>query len=453
MIYVAIFILLLVTIVGYVVGRHMKAKQQFQIKQHSDEKLYLKVLKNLDNRLSIDDAVKRFNLANYEQALRSIKEATHYPLTVNDRIQLLRTGDEKFPALYQALEEAKHNINILYYTINDDQTGQTFIDMLIKKAKAGVQVRLLVDGLGSRTFSKSEEYTACKKAGIACQIFSPTKPAFFIDLNFRNHRKIVVIDGRIAFTGGLNVGDEYVHKDKNKGYWRDIHVLIEGESVLLLQRIFATDWMYATHEQLAEDERFFPQYTETGTHKNKTDTALIQVIPSGPDMKTHTLKAALKDIILSAQNRIWLGTPYFVPDKTVMDALQEACAKGIDVRLLIPKRTDSTLVQYASYYYLEELMYSGARIYCYEKGFYHSKIALIDNHICKIGSSNYDNRSFHYNFEDDILIYHQETCAQVQQIFEEDLQNCYRLQFDHLDQRKIWERVATKISLSLAPWL
>lgn len=451
--YLLVIGLLILVIAGYIIARHYISIKQYEQKQKTDETLYQNVLKNIDRRLSVTDSVSRFALTSYEQTLRSIKNTTHFPLTENDRIKILTTGVEKYPVLHQSIAKAKHHIHVLYYTIKDDQTGQQLINLLIKKAQEGIEIRLLVDGLGSKAFSESKEYKRCQQAGIKCATYAPAKIHYLLDFNFRNHRKIVVIDGRIGFTGGLNIGDEYVHKDKSKGYWRDIHMLIEGEAVLLLQRIFATDWYYVFQEKLTEDHAYFPQYTEEGTHQNQQDTALVQVIPSGPDMKKDTIKNALKEIIDLAQRKVWLGTPYFIPDQTVMDALINAVRRGIEVILVVPKRTDNPLVHFASQHYFDTLIRSGIKVYCYEKRFYHSKIALIDDQISMVGSANFDKRSFHYNFEAELLIYQQETSAQMEHIFTEDIQNSYLLQTKQIHNRPVWQKAATILCLPLSQWL
>jgi cardiolipin synthase len=451
-------IIALIVLIGlFFFGNQIRLRKQYEKKQSVDSKLFQKVLNNMDQHLSVEEASRRFQIFEHLPLLCSIKERTHFPLTQNDRITILKNGTETFPALLKEIEQAKHHIHLLFYTVQDDQIGNQLLDLLIKKAEEGVEVRLLVDGVGSKALLKTAG-ERLKKSGIHFAVFSPPKLSFLLHLNFRNHRKIAVMDGRVGLIGGLNVGDEYLHKDSKLGYWRDIHVLIEGESVLLLQRIFATDWNYVTNNKIAENPQYFPQYTKEGTqksqeHTGKSNTALVQVVPSGPDMKSDVVNLLYKEMILSAKKKIWLATPYFIPDQTIMDALIEARNKGIEVSIIVPKNTDNFLIQAASYHYFQPLLRSGVQIYQYKKGFYHAKIALVDDQLAKIGSANLDQRSFHYSFEAGLFIYHKETCEQVKQIFEQDFKDCTLLEDKQVKGRSFLQRTATQLSLLLAPWL
>lgn len=454
--FLTLTILIIVLLVGiFSFGNHFRLKKQYEKKQHADAKLFQPVLHNMDQHLSMDEAKKQFHIDQHDSLLQFIKQKTNFPLTQNDRVQVLLNGEQKYPALFEAIKEAKHHIHLLYYTVQDDQIGKKLQQLLIKKAQQGVEVRLLVDGVGSKELTKSTTaFRNLEEAGVECAVFAPPTVSFLLHLNFRNHRKIVVVDGRIGFTGGLNIGDDYLHKNPTKGYWRDIHVLVEGESVLLLQRIFATDWYYVTNKKVKEDKQFFPQFTQEGTQQTDTETAaLAQVIPSGPDMRLDVMKQVYKELILSAKKKVWLATPYFVPDDMIMSALKEARKKGVEVALLVPKKTDNVFVQAASYHYFQPLLRAGVKIYQYKKGFYHAKMALVDDEVAKIGSANLDQRSLNYSFEAGLFIYHQETCQKVKEIFEYDFKDCTRLQPTQLRSRSLWQRMGTQFSLLLAPWL
>jgi cardiolipin synthase len=448
-------ILVILLLVGvFVFCSHVRLKKQYKKKQQADAKLFQPVLENMNQHLSAEEAKRKFNIGQHGFLLHSIKEKTKYPLTQNDRIEVLLNGDQKYPALFKSIEQAQHHVHLLYYTVQNDQIGQELQQLLIKKVKQGVEVRLLIDGVGSKELLKSKSVLKhLKEAGVECAVFAPQKLSFLLRLNFRNHRKIAVIDGRVGFTGGLNVGDEYLHKDPKKGYWRDIHVLVEGESVLLLQRIFATDWYYVTNKKVKEDEQFFPQFTQEGTQQSDTDTALVQVVPSGPDMDLDVMKHVYKDMFLSAKEKIWIATPYFAPDQMIMNALKEARKKGVEISLLVPKKTDNALVQAASFHYLLPLLYAGVKIYQYQKGFYHAKMALVDDKVAEIGSANLDQRSLNYSFEAGLFIYHKETCQEVKEIFEQDFKDCTLLQPSQVKNRSFLQRIGTQFSVLLAPWL
>lgn len=433
-------------------GNHVRTKKQYTKKEHIDHSLYKEVLKRLDEHLPLQKAINRFNI-HHDTLLQSIQHHTNFPLTQNDRIKLLVNSEEKFPALFAEIENAKHHIHVLYYTIRDDEIGSELLRRLREKAKQGVEIRILVDGIGSKDFINSDSFKQLNEEGIHCKAFAPPKLSFLFHLNFRNHRKIVVIDGRVAFTGGLNVGDEYEHKDPKKGYWRDMHLLIEGESVLLLQRMFATDWYYVTEEKIKEDNQYFPQFTKEGTQTEAKRTALAQVIPSGPDMKQFVARDVYRDMIHATQRMIWLATPYFIPDKTIQESIIKIAQQGKEVLLLVPKKTDNPLVQHAAYHYYEQLLKAGVQIYLYEKGFYHGKVALVDDIVTKVGSVNMDQRSFHYSFEVGVFMYHEQTAQRMKEIFEEDLAVSTKLTQEDIKQRSWWKKALTPVCLLFARWL
>jgi cardiolipin synthase len=409
--FIFVFIVIFISVNQY------KLKKQYEKKQHEDEKLYRQV----------EDKIKRF------------------PFTENKNVRILLNGEEKYPALFQDIKEANESIHLLYYTLRDDQIGTNLQRLLIEKAAQGVKIRLIVDGVGSKGLAKNS-IQKLKEAGIDVGAFAPPSFTFLFHLNYRNHRKIVVIDGKIGYTGGLNVGDEYLHKDPKHGYWRDIHLRIVGESVLLLQRIFARDWYYTTDSKISENDRLFPS---PGLHGG----VLAKVIPSGPDMAKPLIKDVYLQMILTAKKRIWISTPYFVPDLEMLTALIEARKKGVEICLLVPKKTDNLLVQAASYHYFQALLKHGVKIYRYNKGFYHGKMVLIDKEIGKIGSANFDQRSFYYSFEAGLFFKDQNICKQIEQIFIGDFKDCTLLEAKQLRKRSLWERTVTQFSLLLAPWL
>jgi cardiolipin synthase len=401
----------------FILGNHYKLKKQYEKKKHEDEKLYRQV----------EDKIKQF------------------PFTENTDIRILLNGEEKFPTLFQDIKEAQESIHLLYYTLRDDQIGTDLQRLLIERAAKGVKIRLLVDGVGSKELSK-ESIMKLKDAGIDVGVFAPPSFAFLFHINYRNHRKVVVIDGKIGYTGGLNVGDEYLHKDAKHGYWRDVHVRTVGESALLLQRIFARDWYYTTNLKISEDDQLFPSLPIQ-------DGVLAKVIPSGPDMAKPLIKQVYLEMISNAKERIWISTPYFVPDQEMMKALKEARKKGVEICLLVPKKTDNLLVQAASYHYFQSLLKHGVNIYLYNKGFYHAKMILVDQEIGKIGSANFDQRSFYYSFESGLLFHNEIICKKMEQIFIADFKDCTLLEVKQIRKRSIWERTMTQFSLLLAPWL
>ncbi|GGK25161.1 cardiolipin synthase [Caldalkalibacillus thermarum] len=444
---------LAVLAVAYVAGQHVYLRRQFQKKAQADQRLFQRVRHNLNERLSVQEAEQRFKLEPHTEVLRFIQGNTDFPLTQNDRLRILNNGEALFPALFEEIDKAQHHVHILFYTVQDDHISNQLFEKLEQKVQEGVEIRLLVDGVGSHTLIGGERFKALQKQGIQCGVFAPPRLRFLPYMHFRNHRKIVVIDGKVAFTGGLNVGDEYLHRDPNTGFWRDVHVLIEGESVLLMQRIFATDWYYTTGEMLEENDQYFPTFTRQETHQRDQQTILAQVVPSGPDMTRPIAKDSYLIAIHKAKKRIWLGTPYFVPDQEIIEALNAARKRGVEVKLIVPKRTDNPFVHYASFHFHKQLLPAGVEIYLYHKGFYHAKMALVDDYIANIGSVNLDRRSFHFDFEAGLFIYDRHVYRQVEAIFKQDLQDCRQLKAEQLFQQPWWIRTATQLSLLMAPWL
>jgi len=436
----------------FILGNHYRLKKQYSKKQQADAELYKQVLQSLNQHTTVEDARKHYHIEKHYNLMQSIKNKTHFPVTKNDQVQILLNGEEKFPSLFQAIQEAKHHVHLLYYTIQDDQIGSDLSSLLMTKAQEGVEVKVLVDGVGSRKFAKQVAQKLQQK-GVEVAVFAPPRLSFLFHLNFRNHRKIAVIDGRVGFTGGINIGDEYLHKDPGKGYWRDISVRLEGEAVLLLQRIFATDWYYATNHKLTEEQSYFPVLSQRDTHQAHQQTAIAQIVPSGPDMEEHVIGKVYRDLILMAKEKVWLGTPYFIPDKMLLQALKEARQRGVEIQLIVPQKTDNPIVQAAAFHYYQNLMKAGIKIHLYKKGFYHAKIAIVDDEVVKIGSANMDNRSLKYSFEAGAFIYHKGTTLQLQEVYQRDLEECIPLQPAQINKRTFLQRVGTQLSLLLVPWL
>jgi len=444
-------ILSLVFIISLVIGNHFRLKQRYKKKQKIDEKLFKYVFEELEKEVSQQEV--RAIVNHSAPLLSSIKEKTHFPLTNNNQVTVLANGEDKYPALFKAIKEAQHHIHLLYYTIKVDGIGQQLLELLKQKAKEGIEVRLIIDGVGSHEAVGSKgTLEELNQAGVELGIYAPPKLRFLWHLNFRNHRKIVVIDGKVGFTGGLNIGDEYLHKDPQKGYWRDIHVQLEGKAVILLQKIFATDWYYVKNQRL-EDHYFNWHPVESTVPPASKEQALVQALPSGPDMHERIIDDVYLDMLSVAKEKIWLTTPYFIPDQKLFRALKKAALQGIDVRLLVPQKTDNPIVQAASYHFFQPLLLAGVKIYQYQKGFYHAKMALIDDEVVKIGSANFDRRSFYYSFEAGVFIYHAETCSTVHSIFEQDFQDSTLLQPSQIRNRTFLQKAATQLSLLLTPWL
>jgi len=329
-------------------------------------------------------------------------------------------GASKMEALLAAIAEAKHHIHIQYYILCDDATGRRLRDALVAKARQGVRVRILYDDVGCARVKKAF-FEGMRAEGIEVFAFLHVQfPRFTSKVNYRNHRKIVVVDGRVGFIGGMNIADRYVRGiDRGGGRrepWRDTHFRVEGAGVAGLQASFLSDWSATTKKRI-EDPAFFPPA------ENFTD-GILQTLSSGPFGKWRTLLQADSFAVSRACRRVWIQTPYYLPSETLNAAIQEAALAGIDVRLMLPERSDSRVVDLAGHSYLNDMLQAGVKVAFYTPGFLHSKLLVIDDDLTVIGSANMDFRSFEHNFEVSAFVYDEAFCARMAAIFEQDLQSC-----------------------------
>lgn len=336
------------------------------------------------------------------------------PVTALD-VRLLETGDGCFEAIEQAIAEAEHHVHLEYYIWQPDGVGTRLRDLLIEKARAGVQVRLLLDAIGSNSVKRAF-LKPLQEAGASTAWFNPIRLPRLgpTHVNFRTHRKIVVLDGRVGFIGGINISDHHSSFSSNEDAWRDTHLRIDGEPVHRLQFIFLEDWYFAT-EQAPFEPEFFPQFAE------QPQNLWLHVVESGPDSTQDAIAKFFFAAITGAQQQILLTTPYFVPTEALTTALISAALRGVEVRILVPKRSDSRLVTAAARSYYDELASAGIRIDEYGPPMLHAKVLVIDGRIAAVGSANFDNRSFTLNFEIMAAIYDTGVAQALIRTFHEDL--------------------------------
>ena len=344
----------------------------------------------------------------------------NFSYTQNNEVTIYTDGNKKFEDLFKAIEEAKNHIHMEYFIIRNDDLGNKLLTLLSKKAEEGVAVRLLYDSIGGRHISK-EQIEKLKSSGVKVAIlFSGRIPFFNFKINYRNHRKIVVIDGIIGFVGGFNVGDEYVGLNKEIGNWRDTIFKIMGDAVIDLQTRFFLDWGHASKEDLMFLPKYFPDNRMQGN-------VGIQIITSGPDKLDEAIKSNYVKMINSAKKSILIQTPYFVPDASVFEAIKIAATSGVDVRIMIPCKPDHPFVYWATYWYCGGLLKYGVKVYTYEYGFMHAKTLVVDGIVSSVGTANFDVRSFKLNFECNAVIYDTNTSQTLHTIFMEDLNNSVEL--------------------------
>jgi len=392
-----LFLLPWVGFVFYIIfGRTTFKKKQLADKGLKDP-LYLNqtaqmqmdTLNSIDLETDTKDVKKLINLL--------LKNSSSI-ITSNNNVEVLTNGEATFSNMLEAIINAKHHIHLEYFIIKDSEIGEEFKRLLIKKAKEGIEVRIIYDAVGCWKLSDAF-INDLAGAGVDIHPFHPVFfPLLSRDLNHRNHRKILVVDGKVGFVGGLNIGDEYLGKNEKMGFWRDTHLKITGEATSILQLIFFSGWEHVVKEKLPFNMKYYPPFESEG------DT-LMQIAASGPDSNWFNIMQAYFKMINIAQNRIWISTPYLVPNEAVLLALKTAALSGVDVRIILPSKADHFTVYWASQDNIEGLLEAGVKIYKYQNGFIHAKILLIDDICVSVGTANLDYRSLELNYEVNAFIY------------------------------------------------
>ena len=369
--------------------------------------------------------------------------AAYYP---GNSLEIYNTGSEKFAALKRDLLSARQFIHLQYYIFEDDTIGKEIADILMERARAGVAVRVIYDHVGS-LHVKNRFFKTMRQAGVDIQpFFKVTFPMLSSRLNWRNHRKIVVIDGKVGYIGGMNIADRYITGAPKFESWRDVHVRLTGPAVVSLQYSFAVDWNFMGQPLL--EEQCDKQYSVSA------DTAAgIQTLTSGPMDRWHNMALLFHRTICGARKHVYLQTPYFLPTESLLKALQNAALSGVDVRVMIPHRSDSMMLVYASRSYITECLQAGVKFYFYEAGMLHSKVLIIDDNFSTLGSTNFDYRSVEHNFEANMLVYSEDVNARLQKIFLDDQKNSTRIRPAQWRKRSLAHKAFESILRLLSPIL
>lgn len=386
------------------------------------------------------------NFPEYE----AIKSLAQSPFMKGNAVQLLIDGQATYESIYDGIEAAQDYILFQFYILRADDSGNRFKNQLIKKAGLGIKVYVLYDEMGSTDLKQSwlEDFS---QAGIRIIPFNTRQgKQNRFQVNFRNHRKIVVVDGLCAWVGGLNVGDDYLGHDPKLSPWRDTHMRIDGPAALLAQSIFWSDWYWAD-KSILSGLSWQPKIAESLDSLENGKEVLI--LDSGPANELETASLFFTHAINMAKQKVWIATPYFIPDEATMTALRLALLKKLDVRILTPALNDNWFVRHAANVYLSELSKLGAKIYFYQKGFMHQKVMLLDDNAAIIGTVNFDNRSFRLNFEVSGIVADQEFAAEVEQMLVADFENATERKNYNLDKESVWERFKAHGSALLAPVL
>ncbi|MEH7094031.1 cardiolipin synthase [Neobacillus vireti] len=424
-------------------GRNYRKEKMFRKKYFLDKQAFLTVEGEDDPR-----GPEKLNLMGQHQGklFKLAQKLGNSPISFDTATKVLTNGEETFQHIIEQLKRARHHIHLEYYIVRHDQIGQEIKEILIQKASEGVKIRFLFDAVGSWQLSKNY-INALRNAGIEAVSFGPVKLPFLNNkFNFRNHRKIIVIDGNIGFVGGLNIGDEYLGRNKEIGFWRDTHLMLKGEAVRTLQLIFLQDWYYMTNHSFLTAEYLSPQidYKHHGG---------VQLIAGGPDNEWSVIKNIFFSMIASAEKSVWIASPYFIPDEDIFSAIKVAALSGVDVRLLVPNRPDKRIVFHASRSYFPELLEAGVKVYEYQRGFMHSKIVIVDNELASIGTSNMDMRSFHLNFEVNAFLFRTKSTEELVEEYINDLKFARELDLETFQQRHIGFRILESTARLLSPLL
>ncbi|GAA4721781.1 cardiolipin synthase [Brevibacillus fulvus] len=425
-------------------GQNLSKRKIYKIKQEEFSFVQLRVKEQLEqlhtDQLALNDPM----MHNYRDLI-SMHLANDYALyTQDNHLQIFTNGQSKFNQLLASIEGATDHIHLMYYIFRPDELGRKIVDALIRKAQEGVEVRLLYDHIGSLSLSR-RFFRPLREAGGQVAAFFPSRiPYLNIRLNFRNHRKLAIIDGKTGFIGGFNVGNEYLGLDKQLGYWRDTHLMLKGSAVHAIQTRFFLDWNLASRSKLEPDLRYFPELDSDGR-------VGIQIVSSGPNSERHQIHHGYVKMIHDAKKYVYLQTPYFIPDESLLTALRIAALSGIDVKVMFPFKSDNPIVYWASYTYLGELLKDGVKCYFYQKGFLHAKTLVIDDKIATVGTANADIRSFKLNFESNAFIYDSSAATHLAEIFLNDLEDCREMTLEQYRNRPVSALLKESLARLLSP--
>ena len=441
------FIPILGIFLYFIIGYDFHKRQMFRTKEIEDA-MYSAVSRQEESIFRDEFSPTDPRLRKFSDTVLMNLEAADAVYTADNEVAIYTDGKEKFRALYKEMEQAEKFIHIQYYIIRSDELWKPIEELLKRKVQEGVEVRILYDSMGCRKMKRSD-WKRIRAAGIQVGEFFPAILGNLqLRINYRNHRKIVVIDGRTAFVGGFNIGREYLGLDPKFGYWRDTHLRIRGSAVLALHIRFILDWNYATKQNLFVNDRYFSWHP-----KEKPGNEAIQIISSGPDSKWQNIRNVYLKMISKARKSIYIQTPYFIPDGAVLDALRIAAMSGVDVRVMIPCKPDHPLVYWATYSYIGDLLEAGAKCYTYDGGFLHAKGMVVDGLVSCYGTANMDIRSFKLNFEVNAVIYSVRVARKMEEIFREDLKSCTQVTEYLYGKRSYLVRVREQFSRLFSPVL
>lgn len=442
-----IFVPIAGIIIYFLFGVNFRKNKFYSYKVEYNEEVFERVKKYLtESNASVMQSENRM-IKGYENVIKVLFNDINSPLFKQNKVELLINGEGKFPKVFDSIKKAKHHIHIEYYIYDNDVIGNTLADLLIEKSREGVQVKFLYDAFGSPKIKRN----IVKKLKANGVMVSPVNPIKFRLLanriNYRDHRKIIIIDGNEGFVGGINVSDKYINSDKNDLYWRDTHLHIQGPAIFYLQFMFLSSWIFSTETSPALDENYFK------TENKETDNALVQFVSGGPDHPYSTILSGTLAALYSAKKRIWITTPYFIPSDALLIAIKQAAISGIEVKLIVPQKSDSIFVNAASYSYYLEIMEAGVEVFLYTKGFVHAKTIVIDDHLSIVGTANIDVRSQELNFEVNAMVYEEKLNKTLADAFNNDLVYCQQIDTEQWKNRNKFKKFFEYLARLLSPLL
>lgn len=449
-----LLVLFFIPVIGFLLylifGKDGKKEKVFAAKEKYDQQVYYKymlhdhhTIAKVQEQKEIIENRGRLLEASYLTELAYLHINAGYWITFNNEVTRFVDGNSKFDALFQDIRQAKKYIHMEYYILRGDGLGKKLIHELALKAKEGVEVRFLYDGMGCNRLPKDFFQELHENGGHTAAFMPP----FIVRLNYRDHRKLCVIDGQVGYVGGFNIGDEYLGIVKRYGNWRDTHLRIEGDAIDQLQIRFMMDWNFTAQTyKVPLNRSFFPE-------RPQFEGVKMQIVSSGPDTQWKNIRNGYFKMMNDASHHIYLETPYFVPDDGILEALRVAALSGVDVRVIIPGNPDHLFVYWASMSYLGELLEAGVRCYQYEKGFIHAKAIFVDGEVCSIGTANMDIRSFDLNFEVNAFIYDETLTRELEKDFLNDLRDCVEITIEWYNNRKWWFKLKESVARLVSPML
>ncbi len=427
-------------------GVNYRKIKMFSMKGLGDMKWLQYMSEDQKQRIKKNELLKKGEMEDVRKLMTLLLSNSKALLTLHNRVEILNDGEETFPALFEAIAKAKKFIHLEYYIIEDGDLANKLQYMLIEKAKAGVEIRIIYDDVGCWDLSRSF-IREMQKVGIQIYPFLPVRFHKVMNkANYRNHRKIAVIDGEVAFVGGLNIADRYLAGVPGIGIWRDTHLKVEGEAVSALQVVFLIDWYFVRQELLLNKDEYMP-------YKKGEGNMIIQTVSSGPDSDWASIQQAYFTLINMAKEYVYISTPYFMPGETTLNSLKTAAMSGVDVRILLPYKSDSLLTYWCSRSYVEELLEAGVKVHWYEKGINHSKLIIVDGMVASVGTANMDIRSFEQNFEVSLIIYDQHVAKSLASFFVEDMKWSKEVDMTNWKFRPKRDKVRESVARLFAPLL